>query len=214
LTSHDHVPSSDGPSEESGDRPSGTGRAGAEASCLSSRFARGEPDAVAATAALVGKVVKTRGYYIPLDERPDVIQETLLDLVHAVKGRGFDDDDEFHAFARTVAYRRCIDWTRQATRRARIDPSLRRLIQPDDPLLARERRTLAMDVFSKLKRPCRELLALRVGRGLAYAQMARLLGRSEGALRTQSYYCLKQARAILNRQRRRKLVRLADWRQR
>jgi DNA-directed RNA polymerase specialized sigma24 family protein len=90
---------------------------------------------------------------------------------------------------------------------------LRQLIQPDDEILAKERRKLAQEIFSELKQPCRELLALRAGRGLTYGQMAQLLGRSEGALRTQSYYCLKQARAILNRRRRRqKLFRLVDWR--
>ena len=71
---------------------------------------------------------------------------------------------------------------------------MRRLIQPDDTLLAREKRELAVEIFSKLKEPCRELLALRVGRGLTYGQMALLLGRSEGALRTQSYYCRLQTK--------------------
>jgi RNA polymerase sigma factor (sigma-70 family) len=190
-------------------------RAEVNETTLAGRFARGEPEAVATAGALIGKVVRHRGYYIPFDERPDVIQETILELVRAVKGRGFAADEDFHAFIRTVAYRRCIDWTRQATRKARVDPSLGRLLQPDDTMLAKEKRELAAEIFSKLKEPCRELLALRVGRGLTYGQMALLVGRSEGALRTQSYYCLKQARAILNRLRRRqKLVRLADWRRR
>lgn len=211
----DQDPFSFGPSEESDDQPSETVRPELDDTTPAGRFARGEPEAVAAAGALIGKVVRYRGYYIPFDERPDVIQETILELVRAVKGRGFVAEEDFNAFIRTVAYRRCVDWTRQATRRARVDPSLRKLIQPDDTLLVREKRELAAEIFSKLKEPCRELLALRVGRGLTYAQMALLLGRSEGALRTQSYSCLKQARVILNRLRRRqKLVRLADWRRR
>jgi len=209
----DRDPSPFPPPESPDDRPSKRDPGGADGTALSRRFARGEPEAVAAIGALVGKVVKTRGYYIPFDERPDVIQETILDLVHAVKEHRLSEEDEFFAFVRTVAYRRCIDWARQATRRARVDPEVRRLIQPDDPLVAQERRDLAVEVFSELKRPCRELLALRIGRGLTYAQAAPLLGRTEGALRTQAHYCLKQARAILRRRRRRrKLIRLADWR--
>jgi RNA polymerase sigma factor (sigma-70 family) len=176
-------------------------------------FTRGEPQGVAYVSALVAQVVRRRGYYIPYDERPDVIQEAIMDLVRAAKGREFADDDVFEGFVRMVAHRRCIDWMRQARKRARIEPEFRPLVQTDDKLLERERRRVAVDVFSRLKRPCRELLALRVGRGLTYAQMAQLLDRSEGALRTQCYHCLKQARIILGRVRRRgTLIKLVDWR--
>jgi RNA polymerase sigma factor (sigma-70 family) len=215
---HDVVPydqdrSSVGPSEEKQDRAPAPGAVEIDENSLAGRFARGEPQTVAAVSSLVGKVVNRRGYYIPWDERPDVIQETIMDLVRAVKGRSFETDDLFEGFVRMVTHRRCIDWTRQARKRARVEPAFQNLVQPDDPLLAKERRSVAVDVFSKLKKPCRELLALRVGRGLTYSQMAQLLNRSEGALRTQSYHCLKQARVILSRMRRRsKLVRLADWR--
>jgi RNA polymerase sigma factor (sigma-70 family) len=177
-------------------------------------FARGEGEAVTAVNLIVSKVIKRRGHYLPHDERGDVIQETVLDLVRSVKGRSFEGDEEFQGFARMVAHRRCVDWTRQAMRRARIEPPIKQLVLPENNLEQRERRALALDVFSKLKKPCRELLALRIGRGLSYAQISELINRSEGALRTQSYYCLNQARTILNRIRRRtKLVRMSDWRQ-
>ena len=177
-------------------------------------FARGEAEAITAVNLIVSKVVKRRGYYIPHDERGDVIQETVLDLVRSVKDRSFEGDEEFQGFARMVAHRRCVDWTRQAMRRARIELPIKQLVLPENNLEQRERRALALDVFSKLKKPCRELLALRIGRGLSYAQISELINRSEGALRTQSYYCLNQARTILNRIRRRtKLVRMSDWRQ-
>jgi RNA polymerase sigma factor (sigma-70 family) len=202
-----------GPPDEERGGVSEHGRAERNQTSLDRRFSQGDPAAVATVATLVGRVVKYRGYYIPFDERPDVIQETILNLVSAVKERSFADDEDFNAFIRTVAYRRCIDWTRRATHRARIDPMLVQRIQPDDVLLTEERRDLAVEIFSELKQPCRELLALRVGRGLTYGQISQLLDRREGALRTQFYYCLKQARAILKRRRRRRtLFRLADWR--
>jgi RNA polymerase sigma factor (sigma-70 family) len=182
---------------------------------LAGRFRRGEPDAVSATVALVGKAVRYRGHTIPFDERPDVIQDAIVALVAAVKGRSFADDDAFNGFVRMVAYRRCIDWTRQAMRKARLDPPVREVVEAEKRLHAKDRRKLAVEILAQLKRPCRELLSLRIGRGLTYDQMAQLLGRSEGALRTQVHYCLKKARAILQRRRRRqKLFRLADWRRR
>jgi RNA polymerase sigma factor (sigma-70 family) len=194
-------------------RPSGR-PAEPRGSDLALGFARGEAEAITAVNLVVTKVIKRRGYYIPHDERGDVIQETVLDLVRSVKGRSFEGDEEFQGFARMVAHRRCVDWTRQATRRTRIEPQIKQVVLPDDTLEQRERRALALDVFSKLKKPCRELLALRIGRGLSYAQISELMGRSEGALRTQSYYCLNQARTIFNRiRRRKKLVRISDWRQ-
>ena len=213
VTAGDQDPIPFRPPNEQGDRVSETAGEQPEKSSLARRFARGDPEAVAAVGTLAAKVIKHRGYYIPFDERPDLIQETILNMVSAVKERSFAHDEEFNALIRTVSYRRCIDWTRQATRRTRIDPLVLQQVLPDDAVLAEERRGLAVEIFSELKQPCRELLALRVSRGLTYAQMARLLARSEGALRTQFYYCLKQARAILKRRRRRrKLFRLADWR--
>jgi DNA-directed RNA polymerase specialized sigma24 family protein len=88
-----------------------------------------------------------------------------------------------------------------------------RELLPDDGLLDRERRNLAVEVVARLKKPCRELIALRIGRGLSYHQMSEVLGRTEAALRNQSYYCLKQARRILDRLRhRQQLVYLDRWR--
>jgi RNA polymerase sigma factor (sigma-70 family) len=209
----DQNPSSFETAEETDRTTSSPGTVEIDGSTLARRFSRGEPETVALVSSLVGRVIRRRGYYIPYDERPDVIQETIMDLVRAVKGRSFGNDDLFEGFVRMVTHRRCIDWTRLARKRARIEPAFLQRVLPDDTLLAKERRNVAVNVFSKLKKPCRELLALRVGRGLTYAQMAQLLQRSEGALRTQSYHCLKQARIILSRMRRRsKLVSLADWR--
>lgn len=180
---------------------------------LSVAFARGEPEAIGSIAVLVGRVVGSRGYYIVPDERPDVIQEAILDLVRAVKTSEFASDDEFRGFVRTITYRRCVDWVRKTRPKIELESELTEWIQPDEGLLFEERRRLAVDIFSKLKQGCRELIALRIGRGMTYAQISRVLGRTEGALRTQSYACLKQARIILDRmRRRRKLRRLVDWR--
>ena len=176
-------------------------------------YGQGDPEAVAIAGRVIGRVVRAQGYYVPPDQRPDVVQEAMMDLVQAAKSASFATDDAFIAFARMVAHRRCVDWAREARRNATLAANFRPLVAPDDGLAASERRRLATDVFAALREPCRHLLALRVGRGLSYSQLAALLGRNESALRTQSYHCIRHARDILKRlRRRRSIVRIADWR--
>jgi RNA polymerase sigma factor (sigma-70 family) len=174
-------------------------------SSLQREFAGGDDGAIAAATALVTRVVAQRGYFIPPDDRPDVIQETMVDLVEALRGRTFGSDAEFSGFVRTVSYRRCVDWIRKNRKREPLRPRILEAVDPDHELLAKERRLLAGEVVSRLGDPCRELLSLHV-LGSTYAELAAQFDRSEGALRTKAYECLKQARLLLERlQRRRKL---------
>ena len=91
---------------------------------LARRFVLGQPAAIAATCDLIGKVSRFRGYYIPSDQRADVVQEALLDVFREAKDREFASDDEFQGFVRTVTYRRCIDWVRGTIRRSAIRSGL------------------------------------------------------------------------------------------
>jgi RNA polymerase sigma factor (sigma-70 family) len=173
----------------------------------------GDPEVLAIASRVIGCVVRTRGYYIPRDQRPDIVQEAMTDLVRTTRASSVATDEGFIALVRMVAHRRCVDWLREERRSARVEAGARLLALPDDGLAGAERRRLATEVFATLREPCRHLLALRVSRGLTYPQIAELLGRSEGALRNQCYHCLRQARDILKRLRRRQsFVRLVDWR--
>ena len=84
------------------------------------RVVEGHPEAVAQVTALVARIVQFRGFFIPLDDRPDVIHEAMVDLLRATSESRFDDDGHFFAFLRVVAYRRCIDWLRNKRRIDRI----------------------------------------------------------------------------------------------
>jgi RNA polymerase sigma factor (sigma-70 family) len=179
---------------------------------LARRFARGESTATTTARQLIGKVVRFRGYFIPADQRADIVQDSLVDVLREAKERDFAGDDEFHGFIRVVAYRRCIDWVRRSTRRSPASSPVASTIQPEEALLKKERRELAAKVIFRLRKPCRELFALRIGRGMSYGEIATMLGRSEGALRTQASECLRQARQILRRMRSR--IRLAATRER
>ena len=190
-------PSRSGPRWRFGKRRTSTGGPGGRT--LFREFSRGEPEAVASASATVSKVVQFRGYFIPHDERPDVIQEAMLDVIKAVKASGFSSDVEFCGFIRMVTHRRCVDWLRKKKNRERINPMVLAAFDPDQMLLAKERQELGTAVVSQLKEKCRTLFALHAGLGLTYGEIGELLGRTEGALRTQAYECLKEARVILGR---------------
>jgi RNA polymerase sigma factor (sigma-70 family) len=162
------------------------------------RFAGGDRAVVAAVVEQIKSVVHARGHYVALADRGDVVQQAMIDVIHAVRVRDFSSDTEFRRFVRTIAHRRCVDWLRQDRRRVRLleielpEPSI------SGPL-TRERRQLAAQVLAGLRPACRKIIALRIGRALSYAELSSLLGRSAGALRTQFYSCLRQARTLLDR---------------
>jgi len=158
---------------------------------------RGAPAAVASATAIVGRAAQTRGYYIPHEERPDLIQEILVDVIREARTHDFQSDASFAAFVRVLAYRRCVDWVRRDRLAVRMSWNPSVLPAPDEPLLEKERLRLGVEVVAKLREGCRTLFALHAGRGLSYGEIGSLLGRTEGALRTQLYECLKAAQKIL-----------------
>ncbi len=157
----------------------------------------GHPEAIASITAYVARIVQFRGFFITQDDRPDVMHEAILDMLRAVGERGFDDDEQFFGFLRVVTYRRCIDWLRQKRRRDRILGKPVELVDPQEQLLVRERSDLGRSVVRRLRKPCRDLFGMHAGLGMTYDEISELTGRSAGALRTQAYECLKQARKLL-----------------
>lgn len=163
-------------------------------------FLLGDPGAIARVEALVAQVVRFRGYYIPHDERPDVIQQAITDLWESVALPGVILNRSFSALVRTVAYRRCVDWMRRQRLSSQVEPP-----KPDPPelpdqfLLAKEQSELGRWILSHLGEKCQELLRLYTVEDRTYRDIAQLLGRSEGALRVQMHECLKRARRMRDR---------------
>jgi len=166
---------------------------------LHQSFCRGHKEAITLVTAIVRSVVSYRGYYIPFDERSDIVQESMLDLFRSADSDKFASENEFCGFVRVVAHRRCVDWMRAKRKREGLRLEGVAPNGPDDDLLAKERRLLGGAVLARLKKNCRELFALHAGLGMTYGQIAAHVGRTEGALRTQAYECLKQAKLILRR---------------
>lgn len=160
----------------------------------------GEPSRVRQVRRLVQKVVRFRGYYIPADERADVVQEVMLEVWRSVSVAGAGAPKNLEALVRSIAYRRCVDWLRRRRAAQAIvhlpeEPARR----PDAAYLDAEQRRLGSLILERVRPSCRELFRLHAVLQLSYRQIGERLGRSEGALRTQMSECLKEAREIHRR---------------
>ena len=143
-------------------------------------------------------MVRFRGYGIPVGDREDVVQETLLQIWEAVRQPQFDPSRKFESFVQTVAARRCIDRMRTRRTTVPLNPGLvHTATGPLGSLMRTERVELARKVLDSLKKACRELIRLHVAEKKTYGQIAEDLGRSEGALRVQMHQCIRDARKIL-----------------
>lgn len=160
----------------------------------------GRPEAVQEVRRRVKRMVAYDGLTIPLDERDDLEQEVMADIWRAVTNPGFDFSGGFWGFVEVVTSRRCIDWLR--ARRDKLALSEELASPAKGPLgdaLERERAELATEVLSALDARCRELVTLRLRDDLSYAEIARALGGSEGALRVQLHRCVGRARQLVKR---------------
>lgn len=164
---------------------------------LVERFRRGEPDAIRHVARLASRIVAERGYYVPRDEREDVVQETLIHVHQAVTSAGFRLSHGFEGIVRTVASRRCVDWLRRHQPTLAIDEEPRNpgAAGPEQMLLSGEKLGRGLRALRALSRMCYELIRLRFGEDLSYRQIAERTNRTEHGVRTEMYRCLKRARS-------------------
>lgn len=164
------------------------------------RLQRAEPRAVEEVRRRVARILASSPVVITQDERDDLEQEVLTEIWQSVNRSRFDCSAGFWGFVEVVTSRRSIDWLR--ARREKL-PLPEALSSPQrGPLrqtLDRERVELASAVLAALGPPCRDLIAFRLRDDLSYGEIARLTGRSEGALRVQFHRCVARARKLATR---------------
>jgi RNA polymerase sigma factor (sigma-70 family) len=166
---------------------------------FAARLRRGDPDAMRQLRDRVRRITGFRRLQIPPHELDDLEQDVMTQVWRAVNRPGFDLNGGIWGFVEVVTARRCIDWLRS---RREIVPLSESLAQNDDPLdhaLTKENNRIVSDVLSSLGEPCRELILMRLRRGMSFRELSTSLGRSEQALRVQMYRCIRSARAILRR---------------
>lgn len=174
--------------------------AGKSGDDLARSFALGDPGALAQVEGIVSRVVRHRGYYIPLEDQQDIVQEVMAQIWRALAAPGFSLSRNFAGFVHAIACRRCVDWMRRHRATTEIDAAMPDAAgPPDQAYLRRERCELGRQVLAVLREACRELIRLFILEEKSYREIALSKGRTEGALRTQMSECLKEARAIRDR---------------
>jgi len=164
---------------------------------LAQRFLRGDAAALAQVEGIAAQVVRHRGYFIPSTDQQEIVQEIVTQVWQALARPGFTVRKSVGAFVQAIACRRCVDWMRRFRPSDPIDPATPDPADPPDrTYLARERHEIGRRILRELRDACRELFRLVVLEDKSYREIAALQGRSEGALRTQMYDCLREARAI------------------
>jgi len=125
----------------------------------------------------------------------------MTEVWQAVNRPGFDFVAGFWGFVEVVTSRRCIDWLR--AKRREPSPVAKDIRDqgrnPFERVLDGERAKIASQVLQALEPECRKLIAMRLHEGISYKEIARILGKGEGALRVQFYRCIRSARDVVNR---------------
>lgn len=138
-----------------------------------------------------------RTFTIPLEDRADILQETLTDLWRSMQRPGFIQGDDFDGLVRTIAYRRCIDWRRRQRITREIEEGDRIASHdPEQALAERQQAGLGRRLLAALSASCLQVIRLRLFEERSYRQIADAEGRSEGAVRNQMYKCLQRARTL------------------
>lgn len=140
------------------------------------------------------------------DAADDVAAETWVQVVRGLAGFS-GDEAAWWAWLFTVARRRAIDVIRRSARhpQAPLDdlPAARHPLSPDpaDEVLEHLGTGTAIALLHELPRLQAEVILLRVVAGLDTASVARLVGRSPGAVRVAAHRGLRQLAQNLTAER-------------
>ncbi len=168
------------------------------------RFRAGDPATIGRVTRLVSMVIHSRGFFIPVGERVEVIQAAMVQLWDAVASMGDAEPREFGAFVRALAYRRCVDWVRRHRITEPVGPDTASPgPDPEAILLADEKVKIGRFVLDALDTPCRDLIRMHSEEDLTFRQIAESQGRLEKTVRNQMSKCLAKARDLIERIRRR-----------
>ena len=121
--------------------------------------------------------------------------------------RKYKPSHRFNVFLFTAACNRCRNHNRAWRRRIRreledtsqVDFAAAPSTDPNhlDELLHRERQRRVHAALGRLSQKFREVLLLRFEQGLAYADIAQMVGRSEATVRSRAFHGLKKLRELL-----------------
>lgn len=168
---------------------------------LIERWRRGD-DRAATTlverhAAGLGRFAASLGEWEQVDE---LVQDTLVKAFASIDG--FRGESSFRTWLFTIMRRLMLDARRRERRRRDILPL--EVVEHGsefgalDRLVAEETQVRMIMVLDKLTSLQREVFSLRVSEGMAYRDIAAVLGTTEGAARVHYHNALRQVKEVLN----------------
>ena len=141
---------------------------------------------------------------IAAEAADDVAGETWLQVVAGLPDfRG--GEQEFRAWLFTIARHRAVDWGRWRARRPTIplagSPAAERLTTPDAADLALQRISThaALALVATLPADQAEIIMLRVVAGLDAGEVARMVGKTPGAVRVAAHRGLRRLAELASR---------------
>ncbi|HEY7726864.1 MAG TPA: sigma-70 family RNA polymerase sigma factor [Candidatus Eisenbacteria bacterium] len=163
-------------------------------------FLAGDPAACRSVERWAWEIVHFRWFGIPLDERPDLLQEIVEDVWRAVTKPGFALRHGLKPLVRHIASARCID--RMRRRREEVEISDQLADPGEDPFEALARRDVAARLraaVDRLDARCRDLIRLHFMEEISYAEIAARESRAEATLRVRMFHCLAALRKLMRR---------------
>ena len=127
----------------------------------------------------------------------DLAADTWVSVLRGL-ARFRGDEQGFRALIFTAARHRALDWRRQSSRRQAASVPIEDLYDrpaPDDPaeaVLEAQSTRAALALIAELPRNQAEVVTLRMVAGLDVAQVARIVGKRPGAVRTLTHRGLRR----------------------
>ncbi len=127
----------------------------------------------------------------------DLAADTWVSLIRGL-ARFRGDEQGFRALVFTAARHRALDWRRQSSRRQAASVPVEDLYDrpaPDDPaeaVLEAQSTRAALALIAELPRNQAEVVTLRMVAGLDVAQVASIVGKRPGAVRTLTHRGLRR----------------------
>lgn len=161
-------------------------------------FLEGNPSAYRTVEKWAQTIVRFKGYFVPADQREDVVAEAVKDIWQAASKPGFTLRESFRAFVNRIAFCRVSDWGRQMQQSVELKENTEDAgATPLQGLIETDRGARVRWMLRQLDARCRKIFELFYFRKLRHKEIAERLGIAEATSRVHLKNCTDSARKKL-----------------
>jgi len=177
-----------------------------EVLALIKRAKRYEPEALAELCKLYYRDIYSYIYYrvSNVEDTEDLTNDVFLKMVESIRSYRSEREQSFVAWLFRIARNRVVDYYRRQAVRRHLpldEKHLPPLDGPEDLAAAELTREQLRGALLELTEEQQQVIILRFIEGLSIAEIARILGKSKGAIKSLQYRALVSLRLILRRER-------------